>query len=279
MAGGWNHNLGLRSDGTVATWGSNEFGQCDVPAPNADFVQVAGGGWHSLGLRADSTIVAWGGDFYGQCDVPAPNADFVAVAAGAYHSLGLRADGTLLAWGENGSGQCTIPSPNEDFVGIAAGAYFSLGLRSDGTLLAWGANELNQCDVPAPNAGFLAIAAGAQHCLALQASSMSSIEPADPGGAPGADTERTLAVAPNPAWGGIDVFLEMRETGRARLELYDVGGRRVSTLPVELAGPGRKRIRWDGCDASGTRVAPGLYFLRMRGAVRESGAVRLLLVR
>jgi hypothetical protein len=31
-------------------WGYNRFGQCDVPAPNADFVAVAGGMYHSLGL-------------------------------------------------------------------------------------------------------------------------------------------------------------------------------------------------------------------------------------
>ena len=32
-------------------WGSNEYGQCDVPTPNADFVAVAGGSIHSLGIK------------------------------------------------------------------------------------------------------------------------------------------------------------------------------------------------------------------------------------
>ena len=41
-------------------WGNNDYGQCDVPAPNADFVAVAGGDDHSLGLKSDGTIVAWG---------------------------------------------------------------------------------------------------------------------------------------------------------------------------------------------------------------------------
>ena len=39
---------------------------------------------------ADGEIVAWGHNGYGQCDVPAPNTDFVAVAAGGHHSLGLK---------------------------------------------------------------------------------------------------------------------------------------------------------------------------------------------
>ena len=32
-------------------WGFNSEGQCNVPAPNTDFVAVAGGGEHSLGLK------------------------------------------------------------------------------------------------------------------------------------------------------------------------------------------------------------------------------------
>jgi hypothetical protein len=82
--------LGLKSDGTIVAWGSNDYGQCDVPLPNANFAAVGGGRLHSLGLKRDGTIVAWGYNGYGQCDVPTPNADFVAVAGGYGHSLGLR---------------------------------------------------------------------------------------------------------------------------------------------------------------------------------------------
>ena len=87
---GWDHSLGLKSDGTIVAWGDNDYGQCNVPSPNAGFVAVAAGGYHSLGLKSDGTIVAWGCNGDGQCNVPSPNADFVAIAAGGYHSLGLR---------------------------------------------------------------------------------------------------------------------------------------------------------------------------------------------
>ena len=91
VAGGGHHSLGLKSDGTIVAWGNNAHGQCDVPAPNGDFVRVAGGGSHSLGLKSDGTIVAWGRNDEGQCDVPASGADFVAVAGRGQHSLGLTA--------------------------------------------------------------------------------------------------------------------------------------------------------------------------------------------
>ena len=50
VAGGENHSLGLKSDGTILSWGSNNHSECSVPAPNADFVAVAAGGSCSLGL-------------------------------------------------------------------------------------------------------------------------------------------------------------------------------------------------------------------------------------
>ncbi len=60
-----------------------------MPSPNTDFVAVAAGSYYSLGLKTDGSIISWGRNYYGQCDVPAPNTGYVAVAAGAHHSLGL----------------------------------------------------------------------------------------------------------------------------------------------------------------------------------------------
>jgi len=69
-------------------WGANSGGQCNVPAPNSDFVAIAGGHDHSLGLKVDGSIRAWGSNNRGQCNIPSPNADFIAVAAGGWHGLG-----------------------------------------------------------------------------------------------------------------------------------------------------------------------------------------------
>jgi len=168
VSGGFGHSLGLKLDGTIAAWGGNSHGQCDVPSPNEGFVDLSAGSSHSLGLKGDGVITAWGRNNFGQCNVPAPNTDFVAVSGGGNHSLGLRRLGAVAAWGDNTYGQSGPPSPNTGFTAIAAGVFHSLALRSDGTIAAWGRNNHGQCDVPGPNSGFIAIAAGTEHSLALR---------------------------------------------------------------------------------------------------------------
>ncbi len=168
VTGGWRHSLGLKSDGSIVAWGYNNSGQCDVPDPNTDFIAVSAGFSHSLGLKSDGSIVAWGSNSYGECDVPDPNTDFIAVSAGWSHTIGLKSDGSIVAWGYNGSGQCDVPDPNTDFIAVSAGSAHSLGVKSDGSIVAWGYNYYGQCDVPAPNSEFVAIAGGYSHSLGLK---------------------------------------------------------------------------------------------------------------
>lgn len=129
VAAGPSHSLALRSNGSIAAWGLNDYGQCNVPSPNRDFIAVAGGWWHSLGLKSNGTIVAWGNNTYHQRDVPSPNSGFIAIAAGTYHSAGLKSDGTIVCWGDTTYGECTILSPNSNYMAIAALGGRTLALR------------------------------------------------------------------------------------------------------------------------------------------------------
>ncbi len=80
--------------GSIAAWGSNSHGQCNIPQPNTDFVAIAAGTAISFGLKEDGSVVAWGNDDAGSgflTDVPEPDSSFIAVASGDYHCLCLRA--------------------------------------------------------------------------------------------------------------------------------------------------------------------------------------------
>jgi alpha-tubulin suppressor-like RCC1 family protein len=204
IAAGFAHSLALSSDGTVAAWGRNNYGQLgdntttqrNAPvAVNAasgsalygkTVVAIAPGAVHSLALCSDGTVAAWGWNTYGQLGdntttdrhIPvAVNTNsgsalygktVVAIAAGADHSVALCSDGTVAAWGWNqygqlGDGTTTVSSPfgktvpvavntnsgvsalySKTVVAIAAGYYHSLALCSDGTVAAWGHNDYGQ---------------------------------------------------------------------------------------------------------------------------------------
>jgi alpha-tubulin suppressor-like RCC1 family protein len=167
VASGNYHTMGLRSDGTIATWGMCDVEQCDIPVPNSGFTAIAAGDSHSLALRQNGTVAAWGSNEQGQLAVPAPNSGFVAIAAGLLHSLAMRADGSIVGWGRNSSGETVPPAPNTGWVAIAAGGYVSIGLKSDGSIRKWGCG--GPCEVPSPNAGFVAVATSFNHSLALRA--------------------------------------------------------------------------------------------------------------
>ena len=69
VAAGNGHTCGLKTDGTLACWGRNDYGQ-STPA-DGTFTQVATGYDHTCGLKTDGTLACWGGNDYGQSTPPA----------------------------------------------------------------------------------------------------------------------------------------------------------------------------------------------------------------
>jgi hypothetical protein len=57
-------------------------------------VAITGGALHSLALKMDGSLAGWGDDTYGQCDVGPGQLGYCAVGAGDYHSLTIRGDGS-----------------------------------------------------------------------------------------------------------------------------------------------------------------------------------------
>jgi len=189
---GYLHSLALCSDGTLAAWGYNVYGQLgnnnsvpsNVPVAvdrsgvlaGKTVIAISAGPFHNLALCSDGTIAAWGYNNYGQLGtgdkatrrVPASvipsgaltGKQVVAVAAAAYSSFALCADGTLAAWGYNDEGELgdgttsTTMTPvavdtsgalaGKQIAAIAAGQYHTLALCTDGTLVSWGYDNRGQ---------------------------------------------------------------------------------------------------------------------------------------
>ncbi|MFZ2279949.1 MAG: cadherin-like beta sandwich domain-containing protein, partial [Prosthecobacter sp.] len=143
LSAGSAHGLALCSDGTVAGWGGNWYGQLGDNTYNSRATPVA--------VNTASGVSA----LYGKT--------VVAIAAGYETSMALCSDGTVVSWGSNSIGQIgdgtttTRIAPvavntasgvsalyGKSVVGIAAGSSHSVALCSDGTVVAWGSNASGQ---------------------------------------------------------------------------------------------------------------------------------------
>ena len=74
----------LKTNGTLAAWGDNSYGQATPPGSN-DFSVIAAGWDYSIALKTDGSIVGWGNNSLGQTTTPSGN-DYVAITAGHYHN-------------------------------------------------------------------------------------------------------------------------------------------------------------------------------------------------
>jgi alpha-tubulin suppressor-like RCC1 family protein len=180
IAAGGNHNIVMRSDGLLFSWGDNTYGQlgqslgnASVPTQLAAFgagtlgaLAVASGRNHALAILTDHTLFGWGSNTNGQLgDGTTTNratavrvgsdSDWYTVAAGGAHTLAIKTDRTLWAWGSNSDGQLGHGSQSDslvpkqvgtaaNWVAVSAGRSHSLAIASDGTLWIWGRNAEGQ---------------------------------------------------------------------------------------------------------------------------------------
>lgn len=79
---------------------------------------------------------------------------------------------------------------------------------------------------------------------------------------PGSWSLRLSPPRPNPARTGAEIAFELPREAPVEVAVYDLGGRRVATVADGRMGEGPHVVRWNAQDASGRRVAAGLYFVR-----------------
>jgi spore coat protein CotH len=89
-----------------------------------------------------------------------------------------------------------------------------------------------------------------------------------------------LRVRPHPVSRRVTIQAIGEGIDGGRIGIYDVSGRQVHVLPLPTVVPAVVTLAWDGADADGRRLAPGVYFLRLesaRGGTRAT--TRVVIVR
>jgi len=173
---------GIKTDGTLWTWGYNNYGQLGdntVTAYQSPVQTVAGGtNWkqlaigiqHSACIKTDGTLWTWGRGSAGQLgdntnigkSSPVQTISsgnfWKQVAVGYQITAAIKTDGTLWTWGRNDSSYNQLgdgftisrSSPVQTVASgtnwsqVTCGAYSMAAVKTDGTLWAWGRNDQGQ---------------------------------------------------------------------------------------------------------------------------------------
>ncbi len=165
VSAGWNYSLGIRTDGSLWSWGNGNQGRLGIAGVRTSrlfaeavetggWIRIAAGRNHALGIRGDGSLWAWGQNNRSQLGEGTRvqrlspiliDADryWTTVAAGAESSMALTENGQLWRWGSKGSTMAAIPEFYSDgWRTIASGSGHALAIREDGTLWAWGSGYL-----------------------------------------------------------------------------------------------------------------------------------------
>ena len=62
-------------------------------------------------------------------------------------------------------------------------------------------------------------------------------------------------------------------------DVVSVTGRVVARVPATASGPGTSSVRWGGRNTSGSRVASGVYWVRMSVDGKQAASERVLVLR
>lgn len=179
IAGGVDHSIRLKADGSVWSTGANYSGQLGIGKyPNqiykpvkisklSNIEKIIAGSKHNLAIDTNGKVFVWGENYSGgqlgdgtTIDRNEPYelpdlSEVVTGAAGEEHSVVVKANGTVWSWGTNYDGRLgdgtdiskKIPVKVTGIAGVksvAAGRRHTVALKYDGTLWSWGGNSAGE---------------------------------------------------------------------------------------------------------------------------------------
>jgi alpha-tubulin suppressor-like RCC1 family protein len=164
----WGRNgsgqLGLGNSGS----GTNRSSPVQIGALTT-WLSVSAGRYHSLAIKTDGTMWSWGQNNYGKLglgnttDYSSPKqvgagTTWASIAGGSSHCVAIKTDGTMWSWGDNsntGAGRLGLgdqerrSSPTQigaltNWLKISAGRYHNLAIKTNSTLWSWGRNSYGE---------------------------------------------------------------------------------------------------------------------------------------
>jgi alpha-tubulin suppressor-like RCC1 family protein len=191
---------------------------------------------HTLGIKTDGTLWSWGYNYSGQLglgdntDRNTPtqvgaSTNWQSVSCGLYYTLGIKTDSTLWSWGDNGSGQLGLGdntnrnTPTQlgnvtNWQSISCGAYHTLGIKTDGALWSWGYNY----------SGALGLGDNTSRNTPIQVACPSVLDNES------FEVANKIIIYPNPSNGNFTIVSEEDSA----VEVYDMIGKKVFSKNVSI---------------------------------------------
>jgi alpha-tubulin suppressor-like RCC1 family protein len=181
VSAGSSFNIALKFDGTLWSWGLNNYGQLgDGTTINKyspiqigianNWIVISTYGTSCFAIKIDGTLWAWGYNLNGilgdgtTINKSTPTQIGISnnwknISVSELHILALKTDGSIWSWGNNfngqlGNGNNDNTNPNNyiptqvgtasDWKSVSAGSGHSLAIKTNGTLWSWGANNYGQ---------------------------------------------------------------------------------------------------------------------------------------
>ena len=166
----------LKTDGTLWTWGDNNYGQLgngsnigtaspgQTVSGGTNWRFISQGSKHNSAIKSDGTLWLWGRNTKGELgtnnainysspvQTVSSGTNWSQVAAGYNFTAAIKTDSTLWLWGQNnfgqlgtnGYGSTGISSPVQtissgtNWTRVATGAFNTIAVKTDGSLWVWG---------------------------------------------------------------------------------------------------------------------------------------------
>jgi len=174
---GGSHVAVVKTDGTLWTWGQNQYGELGLGdidkrslpvqvGTDEDWSEAAGGDGYILAVKTDGTLWSWGRGYTGRLGLGdqtkhsspvqvGSDMDWSRVSTGRSSSAAIKTNGKLYTWGENDDGQLgqgTTVSGNfspeqvgtdEDWSEVEMSNHMT-AIKTDGTLWTCGRNATGE---------------------------------------------------------------------------------------------------------------------------------------
>ncbi len=171
LSTGGDHTCAVKADGTPVCWGSNMYGQTNVPTWIGRVTQISAG--HDVtcavkdsGNATFGTPVCWGPWEYGQTTIPAAVGTVRQVSVGDRHACAVKTNGMAICWGDDSWHQVTVPASVGPVTQVSAGGVHSCATRINGTVACWG--DARSGGSVADLGGVTQVTSGPNHSCAIK---------------------------------------------------------------------------------------------------------------